>query len=473
MARTLITHHLILELLKKYRPIWSLNHLTALAHWDMQTYMPKDGIEARGEALSDAATLSQTLMCEPAFAALIEKASRENNLNEYEQGIVRMLLRSLRYYRALPPEFIAEFVKTTNDANPVWEKAKKTNNFALFEPSLEKIVALARKKAEYLGYGNSPYDALLDEFEEGLTSREVETYFAAIRRPLQELLKKIQCSSKYRHEHALEKETYSKEKMHEFTQKVLALIHYNADHLRVDLSAHPFSTCIGKGDVRITTRYEGKDFARSYSATVHEYGHALYDLQSHEDLHYTPIAGGTSLVIHESQSRFWENCIGRSREFLEQIREEVIKVDSKFAAYSLDQMFEYLNLVRPSLIRMEADEITYHFHVMIRYELEKALIEGTLAVKDLPRVWKEKYHEYLGVSSTTDTEGVLQDIHWTHGAIGYFPTYSLGTALSAHWKHAIEKEFGGKLILDYEMVEKPSEWFERARKRKELINQYL
>src|SRR3989344_5351847 len=142
MARTLIIHHLILELLKKYRPIWSLNHLTALAHWDMQTYMPKDGIEARGEALSDAATLSQTLMCEPAFAALIEKASRENNLNEYEQGIVRMLLRSLRYYRALPPEFIAEFVKTTNDANPVWEKAKKTNNFALFEPSLEKIVAL-------------------------------------------------------------------------------------------------------------------------------------------------------------------------------------------------------------------------------------------------------------------------------------------------------------------------------------------
>ena len=210
------------------------------------------------------------------------------------------------------------------------------------------------------------------------------------------------------------------------------------------------------------------DFAKTYGSTMHEYGHALYGIQTPEDLNYSPIEGGTSLIIHESQSRFWENFIGKTKTFLVSIHEEMKKIDPRIENYSIDDIYNYINLVRPSLIRTEADEVTYHLHIMIRFEIEKALIEGKIQVNDLPRIWNEKYEEYLGISPKTDSSGVLQDIHWSGGSIGYFPTYSMGTALSAIWKKSIEKDLGkiDDLVKTKEGIRKVQNWL------KEKIHQH-
>ena len=319
----------------------------------------------------------------------------------------------------------------------------------------------------FLGYEKHPYDALLDEYEEGLTTSEAEAFFSQIKEPLKNLISYIKKSPKYREEHELEKYTYDREKVKAFAEFVLNYIHYNMKHLRIDISPHPFSQHMGKGDTRITMRPKD-DFAKSYLSTMHEYGHALYEIQTHEDLHYSPIEGGTSLVIHESQSRFWENFIGKSKVFLASMYDEMKKINPQLEKHSVEEIYDYLNLVRPSYIRTEADEVTYHMHVMIRFELEKAMIEGKIKVKDLPRLWNEKYEEYLGIRPKTDREGVLQDIHWSMGSIGYFPTYSMGTALSALWKKHIEKDLGkiDDLVKTKEGIKKIQNWL------KEKIHQH-
>ncbi|MDO8508716.1 MAG: carboxypeptidase M32 [Nanoarchaeota archaeon] len=463
MHSNLIKHPSIRKILEHYRVIWSLNHLSGLGNWDLETYMPEEGSEARGEALSKIASLSQKLFLEKEFVELIKESSKLNDLNDYEKAIIRMLLRDLEFYEKLPSAFIEDFVKTTSEATTVWRKAKNSSNFSLFEPYLKKIVELCKKKAEYLGYKESPYDALLDRYEEGLTTKEVEKYFASIKTILVELTNRIKKSESYRGSHSLEEEKYDIETMHKFNQKLLKFIHGELTHLRIDVSSHPFSTSLGKGDARITTRYKGKDFAGTYGSTMHEYGHSLYEIQSHNDLHYTPIAGGSSLIVHESQSRFWENFIGRSEEFLKLIYGDLVEAQPSFKKYDLSEIYKYLNLVKPSLIRTEADEITYHLHILIRFEIEKDLIEGKIDVKDLPKIWNEKYKSYLGVDVPSDREGVLQDIHWSGGSIGYFPTYSLGTALSAMWKHHLEKEIGDipQLLKSMDGINKIKDWLKK------------
>ena len=468
MPNTRIVHPQLIRILDHYKTIWSLNHFSALGYWDLETYMPQEGIEARSEALAKIASLSQKLFLDKEFMALIKEAIIITNLNDYERAVLRLLLRSLKFYERLPSEFIEALVRTTSEATTVWRKAKQESNFPLFQPYLEKIVSLSRKKADYLGYNDHPYDALLDEYEEGLTTKDVERYFASIKEPLIRLLKRIKSSQHYKEQHELENVEYNKEDMRQFMDKLLLMLHGGFSHLRLDISAHPFSTSLGKGDTRITTRYEGKDFGRSYGSTIHEYGHALYEIQSHEDLHYTPISGGSSLVIHESQSRFWENFVGRSREFLQQMYLELIATNPSLKKYAPEELHRYLNLVKPSLIRTEADEVTYHFHVMIRFEIEKALLEGSLEVAQIPDVWRQKYHDYLGIEPTDDATGVLQDVHWSQGSIGYFPTYSLGTALSAMWKHALERQLGPitALLAQPEGIKQIQAWL------KEHIHQF-
>jgi len=449
----------ILEIIKRYRTIWSLYHLSALAQWDMNTYMPEDGINARSEALGKVAVLSQKLFLDNDFVSLIQKAEKEK-LNDYEKALIRLLKRDLRHYQKLPPEFIEEFTKVTNEAHMAWKNAKEKNKFSLFEPDLEKIVELSRKKAEYLGYEKHPYDALLDEYEEGLTTEDVQKYFDSIKKPIISLLKYIKNSPKYKNRHPLENEKYETLKMEQLNKKFLELVHNNSNNLRMDVAPHPFSTSLGIGDARITTRYEGKNFKQSYSSTIHEFGHALYDLQCGKELAYTPIGTGTSLVIQESQSRLWENMIGKSREFIRMFYSDITKLNANIKKYSIDDIYEYMNSVKPSPIRTGADEITYHLHVLIRFEIEKGLIEGKISVKDLPKIWAEKYESYLGIKPKTDTEGVLQDIHWSQGNIGYFPTYSMGTSLSVIWKNEMEKDIGkiSGILTSKEGIKKIEEW---------------
>ncbi len=462
MEKIEIKNLVIKEILERYKTIWALGHLSALANWDLQTYMPKEGIEARSEALGKLAVLSQKIFLEEGFVALIKKAQSETGLNDYEKGIVRLLSRQLKIYSKLPPDFIEEFTKATSEGHTIWRKAKENNDFSIFAPYLENIIRLVKKKAEYLGFEEHPYDALLDEFEEGLTVRDVEAYFSYIKPKLSSLLNYVLKSNKYKEIHELEKESYSIEEMNRMNNEILSFVHYNSEHLRIDVAPHPFMMSVGKGDFRITTRYHEKDFGDSYSSTMHEYGHALYEAQSHEDLHFTPISGGTSMIIHESQSRFWENFIGRSKEFIELFKDKMNKLSPSIANYSTDEIYLYLNNVKPSLIRTEADELTYHFHILIRFEIEKALLEDKIHAKDIPRIWNEKYKEYLGVEPKRDSEGVLQDVHWSEGLLGYFPTYSIGTALSAMWKAHIEKDIGKieDLVKTKEGIRKIQNWLQ-------------
>lgn len=417
----------IFKILDYYKNIWALGYVAGVAHWDMETYMPAKGVGARGEALGRLSVIRQKMFLDPVFVSLIHKASAQGGLSDQERGVVRILLRSLKYYEKLPPKFIEEFEKLTNNATVVWRSAKEKNDFAAFEPYLTKIFDMNRKSAEYLGYKDSLYDALLDQYEEGLTAERVENFFTEIKQPLKDLLGGITTSKNYQKTHFLEKAEYDRSKLEILNTKILKTLWSDMDRFRLDVSSHPFTTSFANTDTRITTWYHKQDFARSILATIHEFGHALYDLQSADELEMTPIAGGSSLVIHESQSRFWENFVGRSEGFARMVEKEL----------NVDDVYTYFNKVSPGNLRVEADEITYHFHIMLRFEIEKGIIEGKLKVKDLPEIWNSKMKEYLGVIPKGDSDGSLQDIHWSGGSVGYFPTYSLGTFLSAQWKQKI------------------------------------
>ena len=432
----------ILSILDRYKDLWALSYTSAVAGWDLETYMPPLGASARGEALGRLSTIYQKLFLERNFVALIHKASEEKNLSDQEKGVVRVLSHLLKSYEKIPPKFLEDYSLLTSRASVVWREAKNTNNFKLFEPHLAKIFDMNRQMAEYVGYKDSPYDALLDQYEEELTSKEVENFFGEIKEPLKDLLGKITTSKSYSKTHPLENAKYDKDKMEDLNNKVLqTLWPLYGQNFRLDVSAHPFTTSFSNQDTRITTWYHETDFARSLLSVVHEFGHALYDLQCANELQMTPIGGGSSLVIHESQSRFWENFVGRSEGFIKYFKKDFDELfDSKqFSDISVQDYLAYFNKVSPSLIRTEADEVTYHFHIMLRYEIEKGIIENKLKVHDLPEIWNAKMKEYLGITPKTDSEGVLQDVHWSMGSIGYFPTYSFGTFLGAQWENLIEK----------------------------------
>lgn len=433
----------ILKILDYYKNLWALSYTSAIGHWDLETYMPVKGAAARGEALGRLSVIRQKMFLDKDFVALIHKAEREKGLTDAEKGVVRVLLRSLKFYEKLPSDFIEKFEKLTNVGTVVWRSAIEKNNYKLFEPYLTKIFAMNREMAEYLGYKESPYDALMDLFEEGLVVSEVEPFFDSIRDPLKNLLSQIVKSDKHHNSHFLERAGYNKEKLASLNQKILALFWEDFGRFRLDVSRHPFTTSFSGNDTRITTWYHNEDFARSILATVHEFGHALYDLQSDPALEMTPIAGGSSLVIHESQSRFWENFIGRSDAFLQRFLVDFKGLSPEISRYTqrgkIGGLKMYFNKVSPGPLRVEADEVTYHFHIMLRYEVEKLIVEGKVKSEELRDIWNTKMKEYLGISPKNDSEGVLQDIHWSGGAVGYFPTYSLGTFLGAQWEKEISQ----------------------------------
>ena len=438
----------ILKILDYYKNVWALGRLAGVAHWDLETYMPVKGAGARGEMLARVASVRQKIFLDKNFVDLIHQSEKEKNLTDQEKGVIRVLLRDLKFYEKLPAEFLEEFEKLTNTGTVVWREAKDKNKYELFEPYLTKIFEMNRKMADYLGFDGSPYDALLDQFEEGLTVSQVEAFFGQIRVPLINLLTRIVRSKKYEKTHSLETEKYNEVKMQELNLKVLKTFRADFGRLRLDVSAHPFTTSFSCYDTRITTRYHKTDFARSIFSTVHEFGHALYDLQCMEGFDGTPIQGGHSLVIHESQSRFWENFIGRSEEFAGYFKKDFDSVISK--RLSVQQYYRYFNKVAANPIRTESDEVSYHFHIMLRFEIERGIIEGTIKTKDVREIWNAKIKEYLGITPKDDSEGVLQDVHWSMGSVGYFPTYSMGTFVAAQWA----KEIGEVSVANIAKIQK-------------------
>ncbi len=430
----------IIEVLRKYRRIWAIGHAESVLGWDMEVNMPKMGIQERSVAQGELSVLSQEFTLAPEFVNLVEDASSEE-LNEYERGVVRVLQRDIKISKAFPPDFVREMSETTSKATMAWQEAKKKDDFSLFEEHLEKIMVLARRAADYLGYEDQPYDALLDLFEEGLTTKDVENMFSKLEKPLADIFEKIMEDGKFPREHPLEKEKYEKESMEKVNIAVLKAFGYPlGERSRIDVSAHPFTTEFGVNDVRITTRYEGYDFKMSLLSTVHEFGHALYELQQNPEFMMSPIIGGVSLGIHESQSRFWENIVGRSMAFARFI-EPILKENLPFMEkYNVDDIYKYVNTVRADLIRTEANEVTYNLHIILRFKLEKLMVNGEIKAKDLPEMWNEEIEKLLGVKPKSYADGILQDIHWSHGTIGYFPTYSIGTIFAAQIGSYIKRD---------------------------------
>ncbi len=441
--KTLFENEVIKEILKKARTIWAISHAMSLMSWDIEVNMPREGVTERSIASSELAVLRQKLILDPELVKLVEKAEDKlEELNDYERGVVRVLKREIRIAKAIPPEVLQEYTRTVGEARIKWREAKQKDNYEIFKPYLAKIVELNRKMADYLGYEEHPYDALLDLREEGLRTRDVDGIFEVLEPGIKRALDKILAEQRFPREHELEKVKYDVDSMVKVNMEILKILEYPINTRgRLDISAHPFTSSMGIKDVRITTRYEGIDFKRSMYAVIHEYGHALYELQIDEKLMTTPIARGASAGVHESQSRFWENIIGRSRAFAKAIYPTLTKHLKFLEKYGPEELYIYFNTVKPSLIRVDADEVTYNLHILLRFKLEKLMITGEVKVDELPELWNSEMERLLGVKPKTYREGLLQDIHWSSG-LGGFPGYTLGNVIAAQVKYNIEKELG-------------------------------
>ncbi len=406
--------------------ITHLNQAAAVLEWDMETHMPAGGAEARSQQVATLRSLAHELLVSDKTTTLLEAAGP---VSELDADLIRVVRRDIEKASRVPSSLIAAMAEAAGRAKGAWQEARSTDTFSTFAPHLERIVDLCIQHAEALGYEDQPYDALLDQYEEGATTRQVSEVFEEVRSQLVPFAKEmgktgVACEGPLHRE-------YPEDAQWAFGLKMAERIGYDMNRGRQDVSAHPFSTSFSISDVRITTRLEKRFFNPAFFGTLHEAGHAIYEQGIDPALEGTPLADGTSLGMHESQSRMWENLVGRSLPFWEYAFPQAQEAfPAALQGVSLDDFYRAINAVSPSTIRVEADEVTYNLHIMLRFELEQQMIAGKVAVSDLPREWNDRMEAWLGVRPLNDAEGVLQDIHWSLGAIGYFPTYALGNLMS-------------------------------------------
>lgn len=419
-----------------------LEQATGMLGWDQQTYMPSGAANGRAEQLATLSQLIHRMMTDEEMRRLLEAAEAETSGEDPDSDDLRLLARVRRNYdRAtkLPESLVAELSRHSSLSHEVWVRARQMSDFDHFAPNLEKMIDLVRQAAECLGYKDHIYDALIDQYEPGTTHADIVTMFADLKPGLIDLRQHITQSSRTVDDKILYGD-FSTEKQRELTLKIVQAIGYDTTRGRQDEAAHPFCTNFGRDDVRITTRYDKNYLAMSIYASMHEAGHAMYEQGSPIAFETTPLAGGASLGVHESQSRLWENLVGRSRAFTHYLYPHLIETfPTHFPSGpdAVENFYRAINRVNPSLIRVEADEVTYNLHILLRFELECALLEGSLEVGDVPDAWDSKMEEYLGLTPPTDASGCLQDVHWAGGLIGYFPTYSIGNLLSGQLWHTI------------------------------------
>ena len=427
-----------LDLLQK--KLYAYNAASSSLYLDSVTVAPKDTAEGRGVALGILAGESQKLLTDEKTGELLSfLQEHQGELSEIERREVEELQRSYRQLVQIPADEYMEYAMLTNEASDVWHKAKETSDFELFRPVLERLVAFNRKFAGYYDKEKKPYDALLNEYERGTDMEFLDAFFGEVREKLVPLIEKIgqaeQIDDSFLHRH------YPVESQRRFSDYLMEVMGLDRGHCTIGETEHPFTLEFNNQDVRITTNYKEDSVADSMYSVIHEGGHAKYELGIRDEFQYTVLAGGVSMGVHESQSRFYENIIGRSRAFVEAIFPKMQEFfPEQLGDVTAEQMYRAVNKVQPSLIRTESDELTYSLHVMIRYEIEKQLIGGTLEVKDVPEVWNRLYKEYLGVDVPDDKHGCLQDSHWSGGSFGYFPSYALGSAYGAQMLQNMEKD---------------------------------
>ena len=407
-------------------------HAMGLLFYDGATTAPKGTAANRGQTMSILSEEHYKLTTGGETVALLEFLdAHKSELNEKQQRMVFLLIKDIRSMQKIPMDEYVAYQQLLVEADDVWHRAKETSDFALFEPVLEKIFETNIRFAHYCASEKDPYDYWLSEYEDGLTMAQCDEFFATLREHIVPLLKKIK--EKPQVDDAMLHGHFPEEKQAQLSDYLMRTMGLDLDHVGLSTTEHPFTTSLGSHfDERITTHYLEENFASSMFSVIHEGGHALYDTGSADDLAYTVLDGGVSMGIHESQSRFFENTVGRSRAFmgplLEVLRRHAPEV---YGSVDEDTLYRAVNIAQPSLIRTEADELTYPLHVMVRYEIERMLFAGEATAKDIPALWNRFMDEYLGIPVPDDTRGCLQDTHWSGGSFGYFPTYALGSAYDA------------------------------------------
>jgi carboxypeptidase Taq len=459
------------------RECFHLEKAVAVLQWDQETYLPPQGVEERSEQLALLEEIAHQRRTDPETGRLLAElgSTRDNprgdeGLAEIERDFLRVMRR--KYDRAvkLPADFVAAAARAEGLSQPAWAQARRNNDFDAFLPHLKTMIDIARKKAAFWGFGDSSqsgicdvqpggrqsgqpgdrsqtlYDGLLDIYEPGMTAAEIGAVFTPLRERLVSLLKKIKLCPPP--DTGFLNQRFDPEKQALFNRRLMDYLGFDRRRGRLDTSAHPFTTTLGSHDIRITTRYFPDNLLSSVFSVIHESGHAFYEMGFAPEVRGTCLADGASMAFHESQSRFWENVIGRSRPFWESFFPALQDTfPGQLGGVRAEAFYRAVNQVKPSLIRVDADEVSYALHIILRFELEKRLISGELEADQLPTVWRDYSREYLGVESETDADGVLQDVHWSMGSFGYFPSYALGNLYGLQILRKIKND-----IPDFESV---------------------
>jgi carboxypeptidase Taq len=422
------------EFLEYVKKISSYNEALGLIYWDLRTGAPKLGMEQRAEVIGMLSSEVFKMSTSEEMAAYIANLSGRES-SEITRKILDECQKEYERNKKIPAEDYKEYVILQSKSESVWAEAKAKSDFEMFRPYLEKLVEMTKKFIGYWGYEGNKYNTLLDLYEPGITVEILDSVFSTLKEKIVPLVRQIERSTHKPQTEFLYK-TFSREYQRKFSIDILKQIGFNFDAGRLDETVHPFATGLNPGDVRVTTRYDEQDFRTAIFGTIHEGGHALYEQNISKKLIGTPLCTGTSMGIHESQSLFFENFVGRNFSFWKHNYGLLKSYSSgQFDRVSLEEFYRAVNESKPSLIRIEADELTYPLHIMIRYEIENGLFNDQIKVKDLPLVWNEKYEKYLGIRPKNDAEGVLQDVHWAGGSFGYFPSYALGYMYAAQFKH--------------------------------------
>ena len=418
------------------------NHALGVLYLDATTAAPSDTWEGRGKTMEIMSRITYDLETKPENGELLTYLeSHLGELDDQTRREVEVMRKGYDQIHRIPGEEYVAYSVLVNDAEAVWEKAKNENDFAAFAPYLEKIVGYNRKFAGYYNPQMAPYDALLNEYEEGLNTATLDAFFAQLRETIVPLIEKIKAVPQI--EDGFLFKHYPVEVQRKFSDYLMEVMGMDRSHCGIAETEHPYTTNFNNKDVRITTHYYEDNLVSSMFSVIHEGGHALYELGTDDKYNYTALSGGVSMGIHESQSRFYENIIGRSRAFVNAIFPRVKEFfPEQLEGVDAEQFYRAINKAQPSLIRTEADELTYCLHVMVRYEIEKQLIGGTLEIADVPKEWNRLYKQYLGVDVPSDREGCLQDSHWAGGMLGYFPSYALGSAYGPQMLKVMEEELG-------------------------------
>lgn len=428
--------------------IADIKYASAVLQWDQETYLPPKGADSRSRQLATLSELAHQMFTKDKIGYLLNDLNDSEKLSERQRKNIALSLEDYNKAKKFSSHFVKKMSECVSESYHAWLNARKENSFKVFEPALNKLLKLKKQEAAILGYSDHPYNALMNEYEKGLTVKNADKVFSDLEKPLVELLFKVQQMPQP--DDGFLRQHFPKQQQWEWGQYLAKQLGFDEEAGRQDISEHPFTIIFSSRDVRITTRIDEHDFLNMTWSTIHEVGHALYEQGLPNSEYGLPLGEYASLSIHESQSRLWENCVGRGKAFWDYYFPVVQKFfPTQFANTSVEKFTHAINKVQPSLIRTEADELTYHFHIMIRYELEKLLIDGSMQANEIPFYWNQQYKHLLGIAVPDDKQGCLQDVHWSHGSFGYFPTYSMGSFYAAQLWEKIKTDLPN---VEFEMA---------------------